>query len=74
MLTRSRKSERNRRYRERLRSGRICLKVEILEAEFAEALILSGRLDEASALQRHAIELCAGEILQTFTDRWRQHR
>jgi hypothetical protein len=52
-----------RRYRRRLREGVIVLKLEIREAELVEALLLSGRLRNAAAEARSALEHATQDVV-----------
>lgn len=49
-------SARQRRSRARRRAGRVLLRIEADEFELIEALLASGRLDEASCLDRRCLE------------------
>jgi hypothetical protein len=57
-------------YRARQRNGRICLKVEACEHELAAALIASGRLREAAAMDRGAVEKAVNGIVNQWVDSW----
>jgi hypothetical protein len=72
MLARSPSALKKRRYRKRLRDGAIVLHLEVKEAAFAEALLLSRRLDEGLALQRDELTRAGERILREFIDRWRE--
>jgi hypothetical protein len=74
MLARTPAALKKRRYRRRLRDGRCVLSPEVVEHEFAEALILSGRLSEREALRREQLTHAAESILSEFTERWRRSR
>jgi hypothetical protein len=74
MLARSPATTRKRRYRRRLANGAIVIHCEVKEAEFAEALLLAGRLSDRQALRRDKLASAAGAILQEFVARWLAHR
>ena len=74
MLARTPAALKKRRYRKRLRDGAVVLHPEVCEHAFAEALIISGRLDERQALQRDELTRAAASILAEFTQRWRRSR
>jgi hypothetical protein len=59
MLARTPAALKKRRYRRRLRDGRCVLSVEVKEAEFAEALMLAGRLTDRQALRREQLTRAA---------------
>ena len=60
-------------YRRRRRDGLIAPHVHFHEHEFAEALILCGRLTEAEALNRDKLTRAAESIIAEFTARWLKH-
>jgi hypothetical protein len=62
------------RYRRRLRDGVCVLSPQVKEAEFAEALMLAGRLTDRQALRRDQLTREAESILAEFTDRWLRHQ
>jgi hypothetical protein len=70
MLARTPAATKKRAYRRRLRDGKIVLKLEVGECEFAEALIRAGRVGAEAALGRDALQHEAGEILRDFIARW----
>jgi hypothetical protein len=72
MLARTPSAMKKRRYRKRLRDGVCVLRVEIKEAEFAEALLLSKRLTDRAALRREQLSREAESILAEFAQRWRK--
>jgi hypothetical protein len=74
MLARTPAALKKRRYRRRLRNGRCVLSPEVVEHDFAEALLLSGRLSEREALRRDQLTRAAEAILCEFTARWRTHK
>jgi hypothetical protein len=74
MLARTPAALKKRRYRRRLRDGRCVLSPEVVEHDFAEALLLSGRLSEYEALRRDQLTRAAEAILCEFTARWRTHK
>ena len=74
MLARTPAALKKRRYRRRLRDGICVLRVEIKEAEFAEALMLAGRLTDRAALHREQLTRAAESVLAEFAARWRSSR
>jgi len=74
MLARTPAALKKRRYRRRLRDGRCVLNPEVVECNFVEALIISGRLTEREALRREALTRGAESILAEFTARWLRSR
>jgi len=74
MLARTPAALKKRRYRQRLRDGVCVLHPEVYEAEFAEALQLSGRLSERETLDRGQLTHAAERVLREFTDRWLRMR
>jgi hypothetical protein len=74
MLARTPAAMKKRRYRRRLRDGVCVLHPGVKEAEFAEALLLSGRLSEREALHRDQLTRGAESILAEFTQRWLRMR
>jgi len=71
MLSRNPDAVKKRRLRRRRSNGLIAPSVQFHEHEFAEALLISGRLNEAEALRRDQLVREAESILQQFIDRWR---
>jgi hypothetical protein len=65
---------RKRRYRHRRRDGLIILRLEVREAELAEAMLASGRLDNATAEARSELERAAEGVLAEWAARWLQRR
>jgi hypothetical protein len=63
-------ASRKRRYRARQRNGEIVLKVPAHEHELAAALIASGRLREAAAMDRAALEKAVNGIVGQWIDSW----
>jgi hypothetical protein len=74
MLARTPAARKKRAYRRRLRHGRIVLRLEVREAELAEAMLAAGRVDAAGALCRHQLERAAEAVLSEWSDRWRHHK
>jgi hypothetical protein len=74
MLARSPSALKKRRYRRRLRDGVIVLKLEICEVDLVEALLLSGRLGNAAAEARSALERAAEDVLTEWCARWLQRK
>ena len=74
MLARTPSALKKRRYRKRLRDGRCVLHPEIIEHDFAEALLISGRLTDSESLRRDQLTRAAEAILSEFTARWRTHK
>jgi hypothetical protein len=72
--TPTRATMRKRRYRHRLRNGIVVLRVEVDEAELAEAMILAERLSERESAKRAALARAAESVLREFTQRWRKHK
>lgn len=66
----ARSAARKRRFRQRQKAGAVVLHVEICEDALAQALIVSGRLSEASALDRLATEREAGRIIGEWAAQW----
>jgi hypothetical protein len=62
--------EKKRRQRARERRGEAVLRVTVQEHELVEALIVSGRLTEGAALDRHEVEEAVGKVLQVWAKRW----
>lgn len=61
---------RNRRSRRRQRQGMIWLGIEATEHPLAEALIASGRLTDAEALDRKRVGAAVEGIVADFIARW----
>ena len=75
MLARTPAALKKRRYRRRLRDGRIVLRIEACEFELAEAMIAAERLTEAESTQRDALNRAAEGVLREWCERWRtRHR
>jgi hypothetical protein len=72
MLARSPAALKKRRYRRRLRDGRIVLNLEVSECELAEAMLASERLTEAEALHRDKLTRAAEKVLREWCERWRK--
>lgn len=70
LVERTSGAERARRHRARRKDGRASLRIEVPEAVVVEALIASGRLSEAGALSRQAVERAVGEVIQDWAARW----
>jgi hypothetical protein len=64
-----RQETRQSRYRKRRRAGLVPCCVEV-SAEIVEALVISGRLPEAEAADRRAIEAALKEVVADFAARW----
>src|SRR5262245_57676234 len=62
MFERASATARKRAYRRRLRDGLVVLRLEIREADLAEALLAAGRLDNAAALARGELEHAAEDV------------
>ena len=74
-LARSPSATRKKRaYRRRQRDGAIVLGCEVREHDFAQALLLSRRLDDRQALRREELARAAEDILREFTRRWLSHQ
>jgi hypothetical protein len=71
MLARSPQALKKRRYRRRLRDGRIVLKLEVSECELAEALIAAERLP-AESTSRDALTRATESMLRDWCDLWRR--
>jgi hypothetical protein len=63
--------ERKRRSRDRRARGRIIFNVEADEFSVIDTLILSGRLSEDEASQRHKVEKALGAMVGDWLERWR---
>ncbi len=63
-------AEKKRAQRRRERLGLCVLKITVPEQRLIEALIETGRLNEAAALQRASVELAASQVLSDFAERW----
>lgn len=74
MLARTPGALKKRRYRKRRHDGMIAPHVQFHEHEFAEALLMAGRLTESEALHRDKLVRAAEDILREFTERWRKHK
>jgi hypothetical protein len=74
MLARTPAAMKKRRYRRRLRDGLVVLHLEMVEADLVEALCLAGRLSEAEAVRRSALEHAAAEVLAEWAARWLHKR
>jgi len=72
MLAKTPAAEKKRRYRKRLRDGKIVLHVEVDECELAQAMIASERLTEAESTQRDALNRAAEGVLREWCERWRK--
>jgi hypothetical protein len=72
MLARTPAALKKRRYRRRLRDGKIVLKLEVDECELAEALIAAERLTEAESTQRDALTRATESMLRDWCDLWRR--
>jgi hypothetical protein len=46
------------------------LRVEVDEVGIVEALLQAGRLSEAAAGDRHALEIAVGELVEEWRARW----
>src|SRR5262245_49957885 len=66
----STQAARNRRYRQRLRGGRICVQLEV-DPALVEALISARRLSVEAAEQRDAVERAVAGVLADWAQRWR---
>jgi hypothetical protein len=62
-------TSRQERYRRRKARGLVPCCVEV-DAEIVEALVISGRLPEAAAADRRAIEAALKEVVADFAARW----
>src|SRR5262245_64758299 len=71
MLARTPAAAKKRAYRRRLRAGRIVLKLEVSEADLAEAMIAAERLTEAETTRRDALNRAAEGVLTEWCERWR---
>ena len=60
--------QRQRRHRERLRSGRIPLALDV-DARVIEALLVTGAITEPESLSRHAVETALGEMVDEWSRR-----
>jgi hypothetical protein len=60
-----------RRYRQRQRLGRILLKIDVEERLVASYLIGTGRLSEAQALDRRAVERAMATAVAELAENWR---
>jgi hypothetical protein len=67
-------AQRKRAYRSRQRDGRIILRVEAKGYELTTALIESGFVSEAEALDRRKIECAAAVVLDRWARRWHNSR
>jgi hypothetical protein len=67
-------AERQRRARARRRRGVMTFRVEANEHRLAEALIESGRLTEALALERPQIERELAKLIDDWIRRWLENR
>jgi hypothetical protein len=70
VLARNPAAVNKRRYRRRLRAGRIVLKVEVAECDLAEALIRAGWVGAEIVLDREELAHQVGEIVLEFVSRW----
>jgi hypothetical protein len=70
MLARTPAALKKRRYRRRLREGRVVLRVEVAECPLAEALIVAGRLTNRQAVDRGELEAAAAAVLTEWAARW----
>jgi hypothetical protein len=64
------KRERQARWRARRRLGRRVVTVDLDELDVIEALIASGRLDEAAALNPQAVADAIGEVVSEWSRHW----
>jgi hypothetical protein len=69
MLARTPAAQKKRRYRKRLRDGAIVLHPEVNEHAFAEALLLSGRLDERALQVERMLALDDAALTDTGSRR-----
>lgn len=74
MLARTPTAIKKRNYRRRQREGCIVLRIEVNEAQIAEALLLAGRLTADAALARSELERAAAGVLSEWAARWLQHK
>jgi hypothetical protein len=74
MLARTPAALKKRRYRRRLRDGKIVLRLEVNECELAHALIASERLTERQTASRSELESATGDVLREWCARWRRHK
>jgi len=65
-------TRRQQRLRERRRLGLLQLTIEVQETLLIDALITTGRLDEAAALDPDAVAEAASLVLFDFIHRWPQ--
>ena len=70
MEARTESCRRQKRYRQRQRDGQAVLQVPCDFCALVEALLKSGRLSEAEALDRRRIDAAAAEVLADFAGRW----
>jgi hypothetical protein len=61
---------RQRAYRDRLGKGEAILKVRVHHDAIITALLVSSRLTEAGALDRHRVEVAVSEIVAEWARRW----
>jgi hypothetical protein len=71
MLARSPSADRKRRYRARQRRGRVVVGVEVDRDAVLLALLASGRLGEAEALQPDQVAAALGDVIEQWARRWR---
>jgi hypothetical protein len=62
--------ENRRAWRKRQRNGHVVLRVEVDEVGIVEALIAAGRVLEAEAGDRHALEHAVAELVEEWRRRW----
>lgn len=67
-------AEKQRRYRRRQRRDLRVYKVEAPEHCVLSALLESGRLSEAEALDKRRVEKALSEIIIDFSKRWKESR
>jgi hypothetical protein len=70
MLARNPSAAAKRRYRRRLRAGRIVLRIEVAECELAEALIRAERLTTDESADRAVLTREAMSIIEDFIGRF----
>jgi hypothetical protein len=64
--------QRKRRYRQRMRSGEVILRITTHGEALADALIETCRLTPTETLDRHAVEAAAAAILGEWVGHWRK--
>jgi hypothetical protein len=55
-----------------LREGTVCYRISANETDIVEMLLLSGWLDEASGLQKSAVEAALTQLIREWCRRWRE--